>query len=81
MIAHIAVSSSLDAHRVYLLGWWEQVPRVKHRLGDTAVNRLRWSLEGRRLAVGDTSGTLSLFEVSSRVRLLVVSWSHRCVCA
>eukprot|EP00357_Protocruzia_adherens_P032167 CAMPEP_0115015212 /NCGR_PEP_ID=MMETSP0216-20121206/26607_1 /TAXON_ID=223996 /ORGANISM="Protocruzia adherens, Strain Boccale" /LENGTH=612 /DNA_ID=CAMNT_0002385235 /DNA_START=118 /DNA_END=1953 /DNA_ORIENTATION=+ len=37
--------------------------RIRHRTGERAVNKLRWSTDGRQLALGDSNGGLSIWNV------------------
>jgi dynein intermediate chain len=44
-----------------------EVPVYSYEVGKFALNKLHWSHDGKRVAVGDVNGKISIFNVDKEV--------------
>ena len=47
-----------------------QVPVVEIKVSDRALNKVRWTADGRRLVVGDSAGDTYVYEVPQEVNYI-----------
>ena len=44
-----------------------QTPVHEFKVGDVAINRLRWAADGRHIAVGDAAGCVTILKIAAEV--------------
>lgn len=49
-----------------------EVPMVEEKIGDKALNKIRWTPDGKSLIIGDADGKSHVYEVPSEVRSLAI---------
>lgn len=57
-----------------------EVPVVEEKIGDKALNKIRWTADGKSLIIGDADGKSYVYEVPSEVRALLLRSSLYCCC-
>ncbi len=70
--SHPAIFASADGEGY--LDLWDlnketEEPLLHYKTGDRAINKIKWSLDGKRLAAGTSDGNLQIYEADKDVKV------------
>lgn len=67
MFATVDGTGTLD---LWNLNEETEIPVIKTKVADRALNKVQWSSDGKKLLTGDSTGTLYIYDTSEVLKLL-----------